>query len=382
MVTTSRADYGIYRPLLRRLQAEAQVELQLLVSGSHLGGAAAATVEEVTVSSISITRAVPIPEAPDSVGVGRAIAAAVDGFAEAYDSLQPDLVVVLGDRYEMHAAGLAALPFRLPVAHIHGGELSEGAFDDALRHSLTKLSHLHFVATEEYRRRVVQLGEEPWRVTVSGAPSLDNLVEGAVASPGEVAAELGLDASSPPIAVAFHPSTLDEADPAEQVRGMVEALIAADLPLVITAPNADPGSAVIEAELRRLAEASGGRFVASLGSRLFLGLLGWAKALVGNSSAGIVEAASFGLPVVNVGLRQSGRVRGPNVIDCGSSSTEVQIALRRAVDPGFASSLADVGNPYFAGGAAEMICSRLQDVRLDARLIRKRFHDLDCDHLR
>jgi UDP-hydrolysing UDP-N-acetyl-D-glucosamine 2-epimerase len=377
VVTVARSDYGIYQPVLRALQAHPALEPHLLVSGMHLSPEFGLTVQEVEADEFPIRERVEMLLSSDSPeGIAKAIGLGTIGFAQAYGRGRPDLLLVLGDRFEMYAATLAALPFRIPVAHLHGGELTQGATDDALRHSITKLSHLHFVATEEYARRVRQMGEEAWRVLVSGAPGLDG-IEAAACPPEELASRFGLDVSRPPLLVTYHPVSLEHERTAGQVKQLLSALEGSGPPMVFTAPNADVAGRTVAGMIRDfVAEHAQARFVPNLGRRGYFGLMRCAAAMVGNSSSGIIEAASFRLPVVNVGTRQQGRVRGANVIDVGYEAEAIAGAIARAVSPEFRATLAGLQNPYGDGRAGERIASRLAEVPLDARLVVKRFCDM------
>jgi UDP-hydrolysing UDP-N-acetyl-D-glucosamine 2-epimerase len=288
-------------------------------------------------------------------------------------------VVVLGDRFEMCAAAFAALPFGLPVAHVHGGELSQGAMDDALRHCMTKLSHLHFVATEIYGHRVAQLGEEVWRIMVTGAPALDNLQSMPLMAPEELSATFGISVDPPPLLVTWHPVTLEADQMQWQIGELMSALDTVGLPIVFTQPNADAGGRwigrIIDDYVRDHVSA---RRVDNLGTRAYFSLMALAAAMVGNSSSGLIEAPSLGLPVVNIGQRQAGRVRGPNVIDVGYSRGEVVEGIHRATRPEFREALRDAPNPYGNGHAANLIVDRLATVPLDSALRIKRFQDINA----
>jgi UDP-hydrolysing UDP-N-acetyl-D-glucosamine 2-epimerase len=379
VVTTSRADYGIYRPVLRRLAEQPGVDLQLLVSGSHLSASFGSTGRAIEADGLHIAERVDVLLASDTPeSAAKAMGLGCIGFAQSFSRQRPDLLVVLGDRFEMHAAAVAALPFTIPVAHIHGGEVTVGAFDESLRHSLTKLSHLHFVATEAYARRVIQLGEEPWRVTVSGAPSLDNLTEMDVASVPELEAAVGMQLVEHSfLLVTFHPVSLEQGRTVAYADELITALDHVALPVLLTLPNADPTG--LELRLRfQLAVAARGnwRAVDNLGTPAFFSAMSRAAAMVGNSSSGLIEAPSFGLPVVNIGSRQQGRVRGANVIDVPPAAVEIESGIRRALEPSFREALVGLENPYGDGHAAQRICERLVNEELGDRLLRKRFHDL------
>jgi UDP-hydrolysing UDP-N-acetyl-D-glucosamine 2-epimerase len=300
----------------------------------------------------------------------------VTGFAREFARRAPDILVVLGDRYEMLSAAVAALPFALPVAHLHGGEVTEGAIDEQIRHAITKLAHLHFPAAEPYAERVRQLGEEAWRVHCCGAPGLDRLQAQATMSREALAERLELGLGHPTMLVTFHPETLAAADVPRQVGELAAALEGLPGDLVITAPGADTAHRAVTTALQALAvRRPATRLVAALGDETYCSLLQAADVMVGNSSSAIIEAPTFGLPAVNVGDRQRGRLRAANVIDVGHDRTAIGAAIRRALDPGFRKSLAGLVNPYGDGHAAPRIARVLQEVELGPRLVRKRFVD-------
>lgn len=379
VVTTSRADYGILYPVLRCVQAHPALALRLVVSGSHLSSRFGLSVRQIEADGFDIAARIEVLEDLDTAeATTAAMARGVAGFGRYLATNRPDLLFVIGDRFEMHAAVLAALPFLVPVAHLHGGERSSGAFDDALRHSMTKLSHMHFVSTEAYARRVRQLGEEAWRVTVSGAPSLDNLRHVRLLTRAELAARAGAPLGDRFLLVTFHPATLDTGDPAAQARALFHAVEHTGLALLVTMPNADPGGRAIRSVIaEREAANPRVRSVENMGTEGYFSAMALADAMVGNSSSGIVEAASFGLPVVNVGPRQDGRVRGANVIDVGATEEGIARGLARALDPTFTAGLRGMANPYGDGHAADRIVARLADVELGPALMVKHFADVE-----
>lgn len=379
-VTVARSDYGIYWPLLCKIQSAPDLRLHLIVSGMHLSPEFGLTVEAIEADGFEIGERVEMLLSSDTPeGIAKSMGLGAIGFAQAYARFRPDVLIVLGDRFGMYAAALAALPFKIPVAHIHGGEVTEGAIDDALRHSMTKLSHLHFVSTQEYARRVIQMGEEPWRVTVCGAPSLDNLHSVKLLGVPEIEAIFGLRLDRPPLLVTFHPVTLEYEQTEWQVGELLAALEASERPVVLTMPNADTGSRTVMRMLGEFVRAHPLAWrVDNLGTQGYFSLMAVAAAMVGNSSSGIVEAASFELPVVNVGSRQRGRVRGVNVIDVDYPRTSILEGLQKALDPHFRAKLRGMHNPYGAGTASEKIVEVLRKVRLDDKLVMKRFHDLEA----
>lgn len=377
VITVGRSDYGLLRPVLREIAATKGLSLRLIVAGAHLERSQGLTVREILADGWKPAARVKVPAADTPEGISRAMGAACAGFAAAYARLKPALIVVLGDRYEMHAAALAALPFTIPVAHLHGGELTHGAFDDSLRHSITKLSHLHLTANRVYARRVRQLGEEPRRVFMTGSPAIDNIRTTSLLSRSELEADLVLDLSRPTLLVTFHTTTLEWRDARRQTRELLAALPASGLQAVVTMPNADTGNADVRRLLRAFAAGRREvRLVESLGSRRYLSLMAHAAAMLGNSSSGLVEAPSFRLPAINVGTRQGGRLRAKNVIDCGYGRFEILRAIRKAVAPNFRMSLKGMSSPYGNGHASPRIARILLKTPLQG-LTDKRFSDIN-----
>jgi GDP/UDP-N,N'-diacetylbacillosamine 2-epimerase (hydrolysing) len=376
-VTVSRSDWGHLRPVLEAIRSAPGLSLQLYVAGMHLEPDFGLTVREIERDGWPIAARIPMTETDDSPhGVAASTSKGIEGFARAYAETRPDLVLVLGDRFEMLAAAVAALPFALPVAHIHGGEETEGAMDNQIRHAITKLAHLHFASADAHARRIVQLGEEAWRIHTVGAPGLDRL-KAVSAPPREaLAASLGLDAGAKWLVVTFHPVTLEYRDTAAHVSELLAALEKADAQIVMTYPNADTAGRVIIERIEEFAARHPRvRLARSLGEEIYLSLLTHADAMVGNSSGGLIEAPSFALPVVNIGSRQRGRLRGANVIDVGYGREEILRGIEKALDPGFRAALKGLANPYGDGRAASRITEVLRTVPLDSRLIQKRFTD-------
>ncbi len=381
VVTTTRADYGIYLPVLRALQEDPELRPLLYVSGMHLSPEFGFTVNAIKDDGFEIVESIEMLLSADSPeGVAKSMGIGTMGFAQAFARLRPDILLVLGDRFEMHAAVVASLPFKIPVAHLHGGELTEGLIDDPIRHSITKMSHLHFPTTKQYAQRIKQMGEEAWRVNVCGAPGLDHL-SSFIATPREqLAADFALDLSSDFLVVTFHPVTLEY----EQTESHFEALIGAlkELPLnvVMTYPNADTqGRLLIEKIKDLVARDRQFQATVNLGTQGYFSLMSYACAMVGNSSSGIIEAASFKLPVVNIGNRQRGRTHGVNVIHVPCRKDAIQAGIKEALGAEMAAKLTTLQNPYDQGGAAQKIVDSLKRVVLEDRLILKKFHDLKED---
>lgn len=380
LVTVARSDYGIYLPLLKKIQADPDLVLFLIVAGAHLSPEFGFTVEAIQADGFKISEKVEMLLSSDSPeGIAKSIGLGVIGFSQVYAKVSLDILAVLGDRFEMHAAALAALPFKIPVAHIHGGEVTYGAIDDSLRHSMTKLSHLHFVGSEAYASRVVQLGEEPWRVTVSGALSLDNLDDLELLSKKDLQIQFNLQLDEPPfLLVTYHPVTLEYEQTEYQVAELLAALASSTMPIVFTMPNADTHGRVIREMINAfVARHPSSQAVENLGTQGYFSLMKFATAMVGNSSSGIVEAPIFELPVVNIGTRQAGRVRGANIIDVGYPRSEIIQGINKAVSVEFRAGLRGMENPYRTGQTAQRIVDVLKQVTLDKKLIMKQFYDLE-----
>ena len=379
VVTVARSDYGPYRPVLRRIQGDTELELLLIVAGMHLSPQFGMTVNAIEDDGFGVDERVEMLLSSGSPeGAAKSMGLGTVGFAQVYARNRPDILLVLGDRYEMLAAAAAALPFKIPVAHIHGGESTEGAIDESIRHSITKMAHLHFASTEAYAKRIVQMGEEPWRVTVSGAPALDNICQIELMSRADLESEYGLDLAVPPLLVTYHPVTLEHEQTEAQMAELLYALEGWRGSIVFTYPNADTGYhaivRLVEDFVSRVPDAN---MIVNMGTTGYFSLLAQVSAMVGNSSSGIVEAASFKLPVVNVGSRQAGRIRPRNVVDVECSRYAIGEGIRQATSPETRDSLVDLVNPYGDGHAAKRIVERLRTVSLDSRLIVKRFHDVD-----
>jgi len=381
VVTTSRADYSAYRPLLKSFQADPEISPKLYVSGMHLSPEFGLTVGAIENDGIAITERIEVLISSDTPeAIAKSIGLGLIGFGQAFSKYRPDILVVLGDRYEMLAAALAALPFKIPVAHLGGGELTRGAIDDALRHSITKLSHLHFTSTEAYARRVVQLGEDPAHVFVSGEPALDHVLTAPQLAPEELHRRFGVDVERPFLLVTFHPVTLEYEQVDWQTDELLAALDQARFSVIFTMPNADTSGRVITAKFRQWVESHPGvtKLVDSFGAEAYHSVLRRAVAVVGNSSSGLIEAPSFKVPAVNIGIRQAGRIRAANVIDVDCNRADILAAIRKAASSEFHSSLQSLVNPYASktNSAVSTITSVLKNARLDDALLQKKFYDL------
>ncbi len=371
-VTTSRADYGhLYWPLCYLARQE-DVRVTLAVTAAHLSPEFGHTADQIAaIEGIEVVEVESLLSSDTDVGMAKTIAVTALGLTELLARQRPDLLLLIADRYENMAAASVALTLRIPIAHIEGGDVSEGAIDDAVRNALTKLSHVHFTPTEPARQRVLAMGEEEWRVHCVGAPSLDLLTHQALLQPAQLDAALGI-AVAAPLVVALHPLTLAR-DTLVECEPVFAALARTDGQIVFCFPNADAGS-------RRLRELAltfcGGRddaaLFVNLEPRVYWSLLRRARALIGNSSSGIMETPSLGLPCVNIGERQRGRLRAANIVDVAADTDAIVAAVEHALTPRFAKSLEGIRNPYGDGRAGERIARILSLLEIDSRLLAKR----------
>jgi UDP-N-acetylglucosamine 2-epimerase (non-hydrolysing)/GDP/UDP-N,N'-diacetylbacillosamine 2-epimerase (hydrolysing) len=372
-VTTSRADYNhLYWPL-RDLAAHPEIDLRLIALGPHLSPEFGASIGQIEKDGFPIHARIECLLSSDTdVGMAKTIGVATLGLADWLGHARPDLLLLIADRYEMLAPACVALALRIPVVHIEGGEISEGAIDDAVRNALTKLSHVHFTSTEQARARVIAMGEEEWRVHRVGAPSLDHLRRGKLLGREELEEQLALCLAAPVIVIAFHPTTIAR-DTTREAGALFAALEHIPGQLLFCYPNADAGSRwLIERTRTFLKERGEGRMFVNLAPITYWSLLRHADLLLGNSSSGIMEAASFELPAVNVGIRQRGRERARNVIDAEASVESILECVERTSSPKFRHFLRGMENPYGDGRAAERTVSVLASVPLGEQLLIKR----------
>jgi UDP-N-acetylglucosamine 2-epimerase (non-hydrolysing)/GDP/UDP-N,N'-diacetylbacillosamine 2-epimerase (hydrolysing) len=372
VVTTSRADYShLYWPL-RELAAQPNVELGLFTLGAHLSPEFGNTIQEIERDGFPIQARIECLLSSDTdTGMAKTIGVAILGLTDALTAWRPDLLLLIADRYEMLAPASVALALRIPIAHIEGGEISQGAIDDQVRNALTKLAAIHFTSTPTARRRVIALGEEPWRVHHAGAPSLDHLSRSQLMDRATLEARLGLKLQSPNLLVAWHPVTI-LADTNAEADALFSALAQAPGQLLFVHPNADAGSYAIVQRARALAETRAHTHIfVNLDAVTYWSLLSQVNAIAGNSSSGIMEAASFGLPAINVGMRQQGRERARNVIDAPAEPGAILAAIEQALSPEFRDSLRGMVNPYDNGTAAQTIARVLTTVSLDGLLIKQ-----------
>jgi UDP-hydrolysing UDP-N-acetyl-D-glucosamine 2-epimerase len=372
VVTSSRAEYGHLYWLLRDLSNDEAFDLKLLVMGAHLSPEFGTTIHEIRKDGFAIEAEIECLLSSDSdVGMAKTIGLATLGCADVLARIRPDVLLLIADRYEMLAPASVAVALRIPIAHIEGGEVSQGAIDDAVRNALTKLSHIHFACTQRARRRVIAMGEEEWRVHFTGSPGLDALRRRPLMSRDELEEKLGCGLAEPPVVVAYHPVTLLENTTAE-FEHLLEALKGVSQQLIFVYPNADAGSRLLVARSREFAEVRGNaRVFVNLDHHTFLSLLALSSAMVGNSSSGIMESTSLNLPTVNIGIRQQGREHADNVLDASADADDIARKMRIALSPEFRERVRGVSNPYGDGCASERILKVLREVQLGPSLLMK-----------
>lgn len=379
VVTGSRADYGLLRLVMNGVREAPNLELQVIVTGMHLSPDFGFTFREIQEDGFRIDRKVEMLLGSDSpVGVAKSMGLGLIGFADALEELQPDLMLVLGDRFEIFSAVSAAMVARIPVAHLHGGESTEGAFDEGIRHSITKMSQLHFAATETYRNRIIQLGEDPGHVFNVGATGIDNIKCLRLLDRERLEADLGFKLGDRNLLVTFHPVTLEDATSSHQFKQLLEALSdLKDTRLIFTRPNADTDGRIIIALMEEYVSRNSKTAIAvsSLGSIKFLSTMQYMDGVVGNSSSGLIEAPSFPVGTVNIGDRQKGRIKAKSVIDCEPNAVSIGKAIQKLFSSGFQKAILNVENPYGSGGAAKKIVDTLKKVNIE-NILKKKFHDI------
>lgn len=378
VVTGSRAEYGLVRWVMEGIREASDLKLQIIATGMHLSPEFGLTYREIEKDGFTIDAMVDMKLDSDTpVALARSMGLGLIGCGEALDRLHPDLLLVVGDRFEMLPAVAAATVARIPIAHVHGGETTEGAFDEGIRHAITKMSHLHFVAAEEYGRRVVQLGEDPERVFLVGGLGVDSIRRLALLDRAQLEAELGFQLGPKNLLVTFHPVTLEDHTSTGQMAELLAALdTRSDTKLIFTMPNADTGGrALIDMVEEFVANHPNACAYTSLGQVVYLSCIPQVDGVIGNSSSGLTEAPSFGKGTINIGDRQRGRLKADSVIDCSPDRASITTALDLLYSPGFQSVLANVRNRYGEGGASERIVSVLKEHPLES-ILKKTFHDV------
>lgn len=379
-VTGSRAEYGLLSNIMRIVAEDKDSVLQIIATNMHLSPDYGLTYREIEADGFTINRKVEMLLASDTANATtKSVGLATIGFADAYEDLKPDLLVVLGDRFEILSAVTAALLYKIPVAHLHGGEITEGAYDDAIRHAITKMSHLHFTSTETYRNRVIQMGENPARVFNVGAVGVDNILSLPLLNKEELEDSLHFSLGRKSLLITYHPVTLGSSSAEEQICDLLEALkpYLNEYKMIFTMPNSDTNGKVIKQQILEFVKKHPERSVAfdSLGLKRYLSALKQVTAVVGNSSSGIIEVPSFGIPTLDIGDRQKGRISADSVLHCGISREEISNGIKQILSPEYSEQSKNTVNPYYKAGTARAVAEKLCNFPL-TDLIVKSFYDL------
>ena len=379
IITGTRAEYGLLYWLMKEIEADSELELQLIVTGMHLSPEFGLTYREIE-KEFKIDKKIEMLLSSDTpIGISKSMGLAQISFAEAYEELKPDMVVVLGDRYEIFSAVSSAMIARVPIAHLHGGETTEGAFDEAIRHSITKMSHLHFTATNEYRDRVIQLGEQPDRVFNVGGMGIENIKRLKLLSKEEFEKSIHFRLNKKNILVTFHPTTLEESTSTEQFNELLRAIDKLkETNTIFTKANSDTDGRVINQMIDEYVAKNSKKSVAftSLGQLRYLSALQYVDAMVGNSSSGLAEAPSFKIATVNIGDRQKGRIKAKSVIDCLPKKDSILNAFDEFYSKKFQLNLLDIKNPYGDGCASKEIVEIIKEVELES-ILKKSFYNIE-----
>lgn len=381
VVTGTRAEYGLLRPLIDEIIKDEQLKLQLVVTGMHLSTEFGLTYRQIEEEGYTIDDKIEVILSSDTpVGIGKSMGLGMISFSESIERLKPDLIIVLGDRYEIFACVCAAMVARIPIAHLHGGELTEGLIDEAIRHCITKMSQLHFTSTENYRRRVIQLGEHPDRVFNVGAIGIENIYKMKLLSKNELEEQIGF-LMSDTILVTFHPVTLERETAREQFQKLLNVLEEMkSLRIIFTKANSDTDGRVINQMIDDFIRNNEERSIGfiSMGQLRYLSAMKYCTAVVGNSSSGVIEAPSFKVATVNIGDRQKGRIQSESVINCGNEEEEIKQAIELAISSEFKSKLINLKNPYGEGDVSKKIINNIKQVLFGSKeIIKKEFYDLD-----
>lgn len=378
VVTGTRAEYGLLYWLMKEIEKHESLQLQLVVTGAHLSPEFGLTYQEIEKEFVIDKKIEMLLSSDTSVGISKSMGLAQISFAEAYEEMKPDLLILLGDRYEIFSAASAAMIARIPIAHLHGGETTEGAFDESIRHAITKMSHLHFTATDEYRNRVLQLGENPNYVFNVGGLGIDNIKKLDLLSKEAFEESIDFKLNKKNILVTFHPVTLENETAREQFEQVLEAIDQLqETNIIFTKANSDTNGRVINSMIDEYVRKHCSKSTAftSLGQLRYLSALQYVDAVVGNSSSGLIEAPSFNIATINIGDRQKGRIQASSVVDCKPTCEDITKAFETVYSDAFKTTLIEVNNPYGNGGASKQIVDVLLNLSLDG-IMKKSFFDI------
>lgn len=381
IMTGTRAEYGLLKPLMQEINKDNDLELYLIVSGMHLSPEFGMTYQEIEEDGFEINAKVEMLLSSDSpAGISKSIGLGVIGFADEFQRADLDMLILLGDRYEALSAAICALVMRIPIAHLHGGELTEGAIDEGIRHSITKMSYLHFTSTEQYRNRVIQLGENPERVFYVGALGVENIKKINLMTKEELERSIHFEIDENTVIVTYHPVTLENNTVEEQFLNLLEVLDRnPKIRMIFTKANADTNGRIVNELIDKYAAQNSERACAfmSLGQKRYLSALKYCRIVIGNSSSGIIEAPSFGKPIINIGDRQKGRICADSVINCGYTQQEIQRAMETALTEEFENKARNCRNPYEKENTAANIISVIKDYLLNDKIkLKKGFYDI------
>lgn len=381
IMTGTRAEYGLLKPLMQEINKDNDLELYLIVSGMHLSPEFGMTYQEIEEDGFEINAKVEMLLSSDSpAGISKSIGLGVIGFADEFQRADLDMLILLGDRYEALSAAICAMVMRIPIAHLHGGELTEGAIDEGIRHSITKMSYLHFTSTEQYRNRVIQLGENQERVFYVGALGVENIKKINLMTKEELERSIHFEIDENTVIVTYHPVTLENNTVEEQFLNLLEVLDRnPKIRMIFTKANADTNGRIVNELIDKYAAQNSERACAfvSLGQKRYLSALKYCRIVIGNSSSGIIEAPSFGKPIINIGDRQKGRICADSVINCGYTQQEIQQAMETALTKEFENKASNCRNPYEKENTAANIISVIKDYLLNDKIkLKKGFYDI------
>jgi GDP/UDP-N,N'-diacetylbacillosamine 2-epimerase (hydrolysing) len=377
VVTGSRAEYGLLRWVMQGIKDSKKLELQIVVTGMHLSPEFGSTYKEIENDRFTINHKIEMLMSSDTAsGISKSIGVGLIGFADVFEHIKPDMLLVLGDRFEIFSAVCAALIHRIPTAHLHGGETTEGAFDESLRHSITKMSHLHFVAAKEYRNRVIQLGEDPKNVFLVGGLGIDNIKKLNLYSRSQLEKKLNLKFKKKNLLITYHPVTLDNQNSHNQIIELLSALdMLEDVNLIFTMPNADTNNQIIVKTIKEYAKKKNIYIYDSLGHLQYLSCIKYVDGVIGNSSSGLTEVPTFKKGTINIGDRQKGRLKADSVIDCDCNYQSIYDAIKKLYSTSFQSSLKTIKNPYGNGGSSDKVLKVLHNHSID-KILKKKFFNL------
>lgn len=380
ILTSTRAEYGLLAPIIKKLEKEPQIDVRVVATGTHLSPEFGMTVNEIKSDGVCVDKEIPILLSSDTQeAVSKSMGLALVSFSDYFSECKPDALMVLGDRYETLAVCIAALNAQIPIIHLHGGEATEGAIDEAVRNAITKLSYLHFTSTEVYRKRVIQMGESPERVYTSGAMGVENALKTKRLSKAELEASLGCSLEDRFAVLTFHPVTLENHTAQVQINELLKVMEKySDITFLCTKANADTDGRKINECLKKYTETHNNAYLFdSMGMQRYLSAVSHAEFVIGNSSSGIIEVPSFKIPTINIGDRQKGRIQAESIINCSPEANSISNAIKQALSPPFRESLNEVINPYGQGNTSDIIVRVTKDYLLNNKLrLQKKFYDI------